>query len=40
MNLGYRYYGTSNLTFNGPGGQVTSEATRTHSAELGVRFNF
>jgi opacity protein-like surface antigen len=40
MNLGYRYYGTSSLTFTGPGGQVTSDGTTTHSAELGVRFNF
>jgi opacity protein-like surface antigen len=40
VNLGYRYYATDNLVFAGPGGPVTSEGTTTHSAELGVRFNF
>jgi opacity protein-like surface antigen len=41
VTLGYRYYGTDNLSFGGqPGGTVKTEGTRIQNAELGFRFNF
>ena len=41
MNVAYRYYATDNLAFkDAAGAPVTSGGTRTHNAEVGVRFHF
>jgi opacity protein-like surface antigen len=41
ITLGYRYYGTNNLSFNAPtGASVKTGGTRIQNAELGFRFHF
>lgn len=41
VNVGYRYYGTENLTFKTPAGlNFNTEGTRIHNAEVGFRVHF
>jgi opacity protein-like surface antigen len=40
VTAGYRYLGTDNLSFPGPGGTVNADGSEIQNVEVGFRFHF